>query len=53
MKKQMAYADANRIDYVVIAGETEIQSNQLSVKNMNTGEQISVEKEKLCKIVSL
>jgi histidyl-tRNA synthetase len=53
MKKQMAYADANKIDFVVIAGESEIQANQLAVKNMTTGEQVSVSKDELCKIVSL
>jgi len=27
---------------VVIAGENEVQNNQLSVKNMKTGEQVSI-----------
>jgi histidyl-tRNA synthetase len=39
IKKQMSYADANRIPYVVIAGESEIQENKVSVKDMLTGEQ--------------
>ncbi|MDR2057681.1 MAG: histidine--tRNA ligase [Dysgonamonadaceae bacterium] len=53
MKKQMTYAHANKITYVVIAEKSEIQINRLSVKNMTTGEQISIDKDELCKIVSL
>ena len=39
MKKQMAYADANKIAFVAIAGEEEIKMNKISLKNMLTGEQ--------------
>ncbi|GHT88045.1 histidine--tRNA ligase [Bacteroidia bacterium] len=39
MKKQMSYANDNQIAFVVIAGESEIQDNKVSVKNMLTGEQ--------------
>jgi histidyl-tRNA synthetase len=39
MKKQMSYADANKIPYVVLVGEEEIKSGLLTVKNMKTGEQ--------------
>ncbi len=39
LKKQMAYADAKRIPYVVLIGEEEIQSGLLSLKDMQTGEQ--------------
>ncbi len=39
MKKQMGYADAKKIPYVVIVGENEIKSGKLSLKNMLTGEQ--------------
>jgi histidyl-tRNA synthetase len=39
LKKQMKYADLKQIPYVVLAGENEIQSGSLTVKNMNTGEQ--------------
>lgn len=39
MKKQMAYADKKNIPYVIIAGSEEIKIEQLSVKNMRTGEQ--------------
>ncbi|GHS98114.1 histidine--tRNA ligase [Bacteroidia bacterium] len=39
MKKQLSYANDNQIAFVVIAGESEIQDNKVSVKNMLTGEQ--------------
>lgn len=39
MKKQMSYADAKKIPYVIIIGENEIKSGKLSLKNMQTGEQ--------------
>jgi histidyl-tRNA synthetase len=43
MKKQLAYADANKIPYVVLAGENEIATKTLTLKNMITGEQQSVD----------
>ena len=39
MKKQMSFANDHAIPYVVMVGESEMQSGQLSVKNMITGEQ--------------
>ena len=52
LKKQMSYADVNQIPYVVLAGESEIENERLTLKNMQTGEQISVSPDELCKIVS-
>ena len=52
LKKQMSYADSNRIPYVVLVGESEILNQTLTLKNMITGEQMSVLSEDLCKIVS-
>lgn len=45
MKKQMSYADSNHIPYVAIVGEDEIKENNITLKNMVTGEQnkLSVE----------
>lgn len=45
MKKQMAYANAKQIPYVILAGETEISASKMMLKNMETGEQelLSVE----------
>src|SRR5690606_27445916 len=39
LKKQMSYADAKRIPYVLLIGEEEMQSGLLSLKHMETGEQ--------------
>jgi len=39
MKKQLSWADSKRIPFVVIAGEDEISKNEVTVKNMQTGEQ--------------
>ena len=39
MKKQMSYADAKKIPFVLIVGGDEMQSGLLSLKNMTTGEQ--------------
>jgi len=39
MKKQMGYADAKNIPFVAIVGETEMESRQINLKNMHTGEQ--------------
>jgi len=39
IKKQMAYANNNRIQYVVLAGENEITKGRFTLKTMQTGEQ--------------
>ena len=39
MKKQMSYANAKMIPYVVIVGESEMAEGKVNVKNMTTGEQ--------------
>ena len=39
MKKQMSYANAKQIPYVVLAGESEIAQGKVTLKNMETGEQ--------------
>ncbi len=39
LKRQLAYADAKKIPYVILIGENEIQEQQLSVKNMESGHQ--------------
>jgi len=47
MKKQMGYANSKRIPYVVIIGEDEMNSGEVSVKNMITGEQTKVAADKI------
>lgn len=39
MKKQMAYANAKNISFVVLAGESEMAEGKVTLKNMITGEQ--------------
>lgn len=39
MKKQMGYADAMKVPFVAIVGETELAENKLMLKEMATGEQ--------------
>ncbi len=43
MKKQMQYADKNNIPFVLVIGENEMQTGLLSLKNMKTGEQNSLQ----------
>ena len=39
MKKQMSYANAKQIPFVVLAGESEIKEGKVTLKNMESGEQ--------------
>ncbi len=39
LKKQMSYADKKGIPFVIMLGSQEIESGQLTLKNMKTGEQ--------------
>lgn len=51
MKKQMSYANANNIPFVVLAGDNEMQSGVVTLKNMETGEQKLVTPDELIAIV--
>ncbi len=42
LKKQFAYADDNKIPFVVAAGKDEIEKGIVSLKNMSSGEQSSL-----------
>ena len=42
IKKQMNYADKKNIQYVVLVGEDEMLSGNLTVKNMRNGTQQSL-----------
>jgi histidyl-tRNA synthetase len=52
MKKQMQYADKNRIPFVVLAGDSEISQGLYSLKNMKSGEQQQLPAESLIKIIT-
>lgn len=47
MKKQMSYANAKHIPYVVLAGENEMAQHKVTLKDMNTGEQFLVTGEEI------
>ena len=47
MKKQMAYANAKEIPFVVMAGEEEMNEGVFTVKNMLSGEQQKVKETEL------
>lgn len=47
MKKQMSYADSNHIPFVAIVGENEMQAEKISLKDMTTGEQVSLTTEEV------
>lgn len=52
MKKQMSYADSNKIPYVAIVGENEINENKITLKDMTSGEQKSLTLEECISILS-
>jgi histidine--tRNA ligase len=52
MKKQMAYANAKGIPFVVLAGESEINLGKVTLKNMLTGDQQLVSTEELIAITT-
>ena len=47
MKKQMSYANQKQIPFVVLAGESEIEQNKVTLKTMDTGEQTLVTTDEL------
>ena len=51
MKKQMSYANAKNIPFVVLAGENEMAAGQVTLKNMESGEQTLVTTEELIAVV--
>ena len=42
MKKQLDYANANNVLFVAIIGTDEINSKLITLKNMQTGEQLKL-----------
>ncbi len=49
IKKQMNYANKKNIPYVVMAGEEEVKNSNLTLKNMENGDQKTLVKEELIK----
>jgi histidyl-tRNA synthetase len=50
--KQMSYANAKQIPYVIIAGEEEIKELVFTLKDMKTGEQIKTTLQKIISLLS-
>lgn len=42
MKKQLSYADSNRIPFVAMVGENEMKEGKITLKNMRSGDQKSI-----------
>ena len=51
MKKQMSYANAKQIPYVVLAGDNEMAAGKVTLKQMETGEQQMVSVEELINLI--
>src|SRR5690606_1830364 len=52
LKKQMAYADAMGIPYVVLVGDDEIRDGNLSIRNMETGVQRTLDEAVIVSFLS-
>ena len=50
-KQKMSYADKLGVPYAVFLGEDELAANKCSVKNMVTGEQVTVSTEEACTLI--
>lgn len=51
LKKQMKYANDKQIPFVAMVGEDELKDGTVSLKNMATGEQQTVAKDQIIKII--
>lgn len=51
MRKQMDFANKKNIPFVIFAGESEISTNTLTIKNMATGEQQTLSVEETCTLL--
>lgn len=51
LKKQMNYADKNKIKYVLMAGDSEIKENLYQLKNMENGEQQKLDLQQLIEVL--
>lgn len=52
MKKQMSYADDKKIPFVVLVGSEEMKTGELTLKNMQTGEQEKISIDNLIKKIA-
>lgn len=52
-KAQMKYADKLMANFVIIIGEDELKADKVAIKNMKTGEQESVDKNRLVEYIQI
>ena len=50
IKKSMDYANKEKIQYVIVLGENEVNRKSVNIKNMFTGKQIEISFDELDKI---
>ena len=50
-KKQMSYANSKNIPFVFIVGEDEMKNNEIAVKDMNSGEQVTYSSNEISPIL--
>lgn len=48
MQKQMKYANSRNIPFVCLLGENELNNNTITIKNMLSGEQQTIEQKEIC-----
>jgi histidyl-tRNA synthetase len=51
LKKQLDYADRKNIPFVILIGSQEMESGELTLKNMKTGEQSTATVNEIINIV--
>ena len=49
--KQFKYADSIKVPFVCVLGETEIAEGKVTVKNLSSGEQRSVERDSVAMVI--
>ena len=50
--KQVKYADSIKVPFVCVLGESEIAENKITVKNMKTGEQQAVDRDRVAEMIN-
>jgi histidyl-tRNA synthetase len=53
MKKQLQYADKNNIPFVLVAGASEMEKDVFSLKNMRTGDQMTLVSDEIASVIKL
>jgi histidyl-tRNA synthetase len=50
--KQIKYADSIKVPFVCVLGESELSEGKVTVKNMKTGEQATIDREKVTETIN-